>query len=344
MGGWRRGDEAWHGCCCYGYAGKPAASNREIHAMTTFRKSLLATAALLAASIASVPAQASTFASAILDINNFRLLHSNGTAYSTSDFTILQGTNDAHATASLNSVFANGTSSIPILTGTPNVAHQCVGAPCPALANNDFTPFASPPPVLGTFGYADQDLTGASITINGNPAGAHARTRADASTALNAIASGNSDVGRSTTFQFTLGAADTMTVSFDASAFTQAFVSNGSGPDANANARLSWSINIVELSSQDRIFDFAPEQLNAFSVRSRTDASPGILTYTFATAPGSPLTKVSPLLTAGTSYQITIQHNTLANALQQELPEPDSLAVLAAGMLAMSVALRRRKS
>lgn len=102
--------------------------------MTTLRKSLLATAALLAASLASVPVQASTFASAILDINNFRLLHSNGTAYSTTDFTILQGTNDAHATASLNGVFANGTSSIPILLGVPNVPHQCMGAPAGAWA------------------------------------------------------------------------------------------------------------------------------------------------------------------------------------------------------------------
>ncbi len=310
--------------------------------MTTFCKSLLATAAIVAAGIASVPAQASTFASAILDINNFRLLHGGGAAYSTADFTVLQGTNDAHATASLNGVFANGASSIPILTGTPNVAHQCVGGPC--LANNDFTRFASPPPVPGTFGYADQDLTGASITINGNPAGAHARTRADASTALNAIASGNSDVGTSTTFRFTLGAADTMTVQFDAAAYTQAFVSMGSGPNANANARLSWSINIVDLTTQLRVFEFAPPELNAFSVRSRTDGAPGLLTYDYATVPGTPFSAISPLLSAGTSYQITIQHNTLANALQQELPEPDSLAVLAAGMLAMSLALRRRKS
>ncbi|MTW13939.1 hypothetical protein GM658_25325 [Pseudoduganella eburnea] len=309
--------------------------------MTTFRKSLLATAAALAVGIASAPAQASTFASAILDINNFRLLHSSGAAYSSTDFTILQGTNDAHATAALNNVFANGTSSIPILAGTPNVPHQCVGAPCPALANNDFTPFPSPPPVPGSFGYADQDLTGASITIGATPAGAHARTRADASTAMNSIASGNSDVGTSTTFQFTLGGSDTMTVAFDATPYTQAYVSLGSGPDANANARLSWSINIVDLTTRLPVFTYAPHELNADSVRSRTDAMPGILTYTLPTAAyGS----TSPLLSAGTSYQITIQHNTLANALQQELPEPDSVAVLAVGMLAMSIALRRRKS
>ncbi len=309
--------------------------------MTTFRKSLLATAAALAVGIASSPAQAATFASAILDINNFRLLHSSGAAYSTADFTILQGTNDAHATAALNNVFANGTSSIPILNGVPNVAHQCVGAPCPARPEDNFTPFASPPPVPGSFGYADQDLVGASITIGATPAGAHARTRADASTAMNAIASGNSDVGTSTTFRFALGGSDTMTVAFDATPYTQAYVSLGSGPDANANARLSWSINIVDLSTNLPVFTYAPHELNADSVRSRTDGMAGILTYSLPTAAYG---GTSPVLAAGTSYQITIQHNTLANALQQELPEPDSMAVLAAGMLAMSVALRRRKS
>ena len=310
--------------------------------MSTFRKTLLASAAVLAAGIASAPVQASTFASAILDINNFRLLHSSGAAFSTTDFTVLQGTNDAHATASLNGVFANGASSLGILSGlTPNVPHQCVGAPCPALAENNFAPFASPPPVPGNFGYADQDLTGASIIIGAAPAGAHARTRAEASTALNSIASGNSDVGTSTTFSFALGAADTMTVAFDGTPYTQAFVSAGSGPNANANARLSWTINIVDLSTGASVFSFAPAALNGLSNLSRTDAATGILTY----APGTAAyLAVTPLLATGTNYQITIQHNTLANALQQELPEPDSLAVLAGGMLAMSLALRRRKS
>lgn len=310
--------------------------------MRNFRKHFLATAAVLAVGFASATAQASTFASAILDINNFRLLHSGGAAYSTADFTILTGTNDAHATASLNGVFANGAASFGILSGfAPDVPQQCVGAPCPALPENTFTPFPSPPPVPGTFGYADQDLTGASITIGATPAGAHARTRADASTAANAIASGNSDVGTSTTFSFTLGASDTMTISFDGTPYTQAFVSPGSTPTANANARLSWTINIIDLSTNTSVFSYAPAALNGLSAVSRTDGLDGLTTY----APGtSPFSAVTPLLSAGTSYQITIQHNTLANALQQELPEPDSLAVLAVGMLGMALVMRRRKA
>lgn len=305
-------------------------------------KQWLATAAVVAASFASVPAQASTFASAILDINNFRLLHSGGTAYSTTDFTVLTGTNDAHATASLNGVFANGAQSFGILSGVqPNVLQQCVGAPCPPLPQNNFLPFPSPPPVPGTFGYADQDLTGAAITIGATPAGAHARTRADASTALNAIASGNSDVGTSTTFAFTLGAADTMTISFDGTPYSQAFVSAGSGPTANANARLSWSINIIDLATNTSIFSYSPPELNGLSAVSRTDGMPGLTTYNPGT---SAFLAITPLLLAGTTYQITIEHNTLANALQQELPEPGSMAVLAMGMLAMSLSMRRRKS
>ena len=313
--------------------------------MNLIKKSLLVTAAAAALGLAAIGgAQASTFASAILDINNFRLLHSNGTAFSNADFSVLTGTNDAHATASLNGVFANGASSLGILSGTtPDVAHQCVGAPCPPLGENNFTPFASPPPVPGNLGYADQNLTGSSISINGGPAGAHATTRADASTAMNSVASGNSDVGTSTTFQFALGVADTMTIAFDATPFAQAYVSADAGATSNANARMSWSINILDLSTGLSVFSFAPNELNGQSIVSRTDGLPGTSTYNAALATFG-FSEITPLLAAGTTYQITIQHNTLANALQQEVPEPGTLAIVAAGLLSMSLLSRRRKS
>jgi hypothetical protein len=309
--------------------------------MSILSKRLLAAATAAAFSLGtSATVQAATFASAILDINNFQFLHSNGIAYSATDFAALTGTNDAHATASLNGVFANGAQSFPILSGSnPNVAHQCVGAPCPARPEDNFVPFGGPPGA--TFGYADQALAGSSISVGGAAAGAHAQTRADAATAANAISSGNSDVGTSTTFQFVLGLADTITVSFDGTPYTQAFVSGGAGPTSNANARLSWSINIIDLSTNTSVFDFAPAALNGLSAVSRTDGLSGTTTYAPGTAAYSSIT---PLLVAGTSYQITIQHNTLANALQEEVPEPDTLAVMAAGLLGMTWLSRRRKS
>jgi len=311
--------------------------------MKIIKKGLLVTAMAASLSLAAViPAQAATFASSILNISNFRLLHSGGAAYSTADFATLTGVNDAHATAGLNGAFANDSDSRSILNPVPpNVAQQCLGA-CPPVPPDTYTPIAGIPPVLNTYGHADQRLTGASIIINGNAAGANASTRADASTAVNAVASGNSDVGTSTTFSFVLGTADTMTIAFDGNPYTRALVTPGSGPTSNANARLSWSIRIVNITNNANInvLTYAPDELNGLSNVSATDGAPNDLIY----APGSAFfTATTPLLVAGQTYQITIQHNTLANALQQELPEPGTLAVLAAGLLSMSLLSRRRQ-
>lgn len=312
--------------------------------MKIVRKTMLLTA--MAASIAiggMGSARADAFAQSILVIDNFRLLHSSGTPYSVTDFGMLTGTNDAHATASLNGVFSNGAQSFGILSGVnPDVAHQTVGAPNPALPENNFAPFGSAPPVPGTFGYADQNLTGSSITVGATPAGATAATRADASLAVNGVAAGNSDVGTSTTFSFTLGAADSMTIAFDATPYTQAYVSADGAPTTNANARLSWSINIVDMTTGMTVFSYAPNELNAFSNVSRTDGFPGTTTYNPGTGAFSATTG---MLSIASVYQITIQHNTLANALQdtQAVPEPATLAIFGLGLLGMTAFGRRRK-
>lgn len=306
-------------------------------------KTMLRTAAALTIAFGAVgSAHADSLAQSILTISNFRLLHSSGTAFNATDFGVLTGTNDAHATAQLNNVFANGAQSFGILTGiNPNVAHQTVGTPNPAKGEDDYTPFPPPGAVPGTFGYADQRLTGSSITIGSSLAGATAQTRADASLAMNGMASGNSDVGTSTTFNFVLGVGDTMTVAFDANPFTQAFVSAGSTPTTNANARLSWSISILDITTGATVFTFQPAALNALSNVSRTDGAAGTTTY----APGmSAFSATTGLLNNTDTYQITIQHNTLANALQAQVPEPGTLAIFGLGLLGVTAVSRRRKA
>lgn len=286
-------------------------------------------------------ARADAFAQSVLTINNFRLLHSSGAAFTPADFGMLDGVNSAHARASLNGVNATAVpQDVPILSGgNPDVAHQFIGLPNPPRAENDFTPFGTPPAVPGTFGYADQNLSGSALALNGNPAGALAQTRADASLQSDGSASGDSDVGTSTTFSFQLGVGDSMTFAFDATPFTQAYTT--AGPATNAIARLSWSLNIVNQSTGEIVYVYQPAELNGLANASRTGTFAGLTTYNPGTLAFS---ASSPLLNNTDVYQLTIQHNTLANTLQESaVPEPGTLAIFGLGLLAMS-GWRRRVS
>ncbi|TWI67691.1 putative secreted protein with PEP-CTERM sorting signal [Pseudoduganella lurida] len=301
-----------------------------------FRNALCVAAGAALFGIAGA-AGASTFASAILDINNFRITHASGTIYRNTDFSKLVGVNDAHATAMLNNVFASTAA-----TGTrPDVAHQCVGAPCPALGENNFTPFGTSLPAHGNFSYADQNFSGSGISMNGAPAGARSQTRADVATAYNKqFASSNSDVGSSNTMAFRLGSSDTMTVTFDATPYAMAYLSPEGRAITTANARISWSVNIVDLTTGLSVFTFAPNELNGLAAVSRTHGHTGMSLYN-AAATTFHLTATSPLLLANRDYQITMQHNTLVSAQQQELPEPGTLALAFTGLAGIA-GLRRK--
>ena len=294
--------------------------------------------AAVAAAFGTQSAGASTYASAILDISNFKILNNQGKVYKNTDFFKLIGINDAHATASLNA----DSKSLSAIGTRPDVAHQCVGAPCPAFGENNFTPFNSLLPMSGNFGYADQYMTGSAISMNGAAAGAHSQTRADVATSLNMqFANSNSSVGSSNTMSFRLGSNDTMTVMFDAKPFAVAYSSPEGRPVTTANARISWSVNIVDLANGTSVFNYAPDEINGMSTVSRTHGNNGMSQYA---APGGVyhLIKTSPQLLANHDYQITVQQNTLVSALQQEIPEPGSLAIVGTGLLAMVGGRRSR--
>ncbi len=308
--------------------------------MKRIRPTLAASAALACLTMAGAGnAHADAFAQAILTIDNFRLLHASGAVYNRTDFQELTGMNMAGAAASTGTHAVTAPSQdLPISSAmTPDIAHQFAGIPTAPRAENDFTPFPNPAPVPGTFGYADQYMRGRMITVGTEAAGVLAQTRADASLQYDGKAKGSSDVGTMSSFLFMLGAADSMTFAFDATPFTQAY-SNGA-PYTNAAARVTWSLNILD-EVGNNVFVFAPSQLNGMSNVNRTDGFNGLTTY----APGTlAFTATSPLLAANTNYRLTITQTSIANAMQEtQVPEPDSLAIFAAGLLGMGALLRRR--
>ncbi|NHZ92478.1 PEP-CTERM sorting domain-containing protein [Massilia sp. CCM 8733] len=287
-------------------------------------------------------ARADAFAQSVLLIDNFRLLHHSGGAFKSTDFTSLNGAVTARATASLNgaSVIAT-TPSSGILSGTmPDVAHQFVGLPTPPRAENDFSYFSILPSLPGTFGYADQNMTGNAMTIGARDAGARVETRADASLRSDGEAGGQSDVGTLTMFRFTLGASETMSVSFDGRPMTQAYASSGSGSGTNAIARLAWSVNIINLDTGELMLDYSPGKLNGESLSSRNGGYAGNSTFD----PGwLKFAATSLTLNANQNYQLTINQTTLANAMQKTaVPEPGGLALFGLGLLGMTLMTRRR--
>ncbi len=301
--------------------------------MIVINKGLLAAAA--AAAFGMQSAAASTFASAILDINNFKLARSNGTVFKNSDFSKLVGMNDAHATASLNHQYK----AVSAIGTAPDVAHQCVGVPCPAFGENNFAAHNALLPASGNFAYADQYFKGSAISVNGAAAGAHSQTRADVATSLNMqFANSNSSVGSSNTMMFRLNSNDMMTVSFDATPFAMAYSSPDGRPVTTANARISWSVNIIDILTGESMLAYAPNEINGMAAVSRTHGNNG--TSLYSPAKTISLKATSAQLQANRDYQITVQQNTLVSALQQEIPEPGSLAILGTGLFAM-VAGRR---
>jgi hypothetical protein len=307
--------------------------------MNRLHKNLLRSAVGAALALgAAGQVRADAFAQSILVIDNLRLLHPNGTPYDAIDLVGLAGASEARLSGQWNGDASSATEWAEFGTGAAlDAAHRLVGSSVPPHAENSFLPTGGALGGPASFGYADARMDGAVITTTVGPAGALVQTRADAALAAPGSASGNAALGSAASFNFSLGASETMTIAFSARPFAQAAVGGAGG--ASATAGMSWSISVLDLSTGATVFTFQPEQLNALGSVSRSGVD-GASIY----APGTlSFAATTDLLDAGTFYQITIAQSSTAGALQGQMPEPATLTAFGAGLLAMAALARRRR-
>lgn len=298
---------------------------------------------------------AGALAFSTLENANFQILKADGSQWDVSDFDVLEIGDFTKAEASLN-----GTGSVA--THPSDVPMQCIGT-CGGIAENDFTRQGGP---LSQFSRADAVLAGAGISgVPETDNSVHAQSVAEVQ--LNEATgegSAGSNEGTGSRFSFVPGEDGSLTFRFDATPLLEAMLEQD---DVSAFASVAWSLSILdELGNQ--VFAWTPDGLaggivcaaddpdtaedenagcletaDPFSLNTSIatlDSGDGLVTYDPGTGT---FEATSPLLSAGTTYTLSINEETAANAsvAAAQVPEPAAAALFGLGLLGLA-GFRRR--
>lgn len=316
--------------------------------MKSTKKTLIALA-ITAALGASGAANAGVLASSTFSITNFLLSNNDtGTTLALSDFgspPALAANNNALISSSLAGLPVAGNSfNLSIFDPTPtDLTRVTVGDIAIAPAENNFM-VLTPPPSTGNFANADQLLTGTAINLGGGTTGANAQVRSDVSLTGTGSGAAASNVGLNATFRFALANDTNVRINFDGAVDLVAFTDLGINFPSNAQASSSIEV-ILNVLNGGQVFAFngaTAQGLNTGCTlgNTRTTNAPanGLNSYrcsdTFSATTG--------LLTAGTTYELSIRQTTGANA--RLVSEPGVLSLMGLGLLGIGAALRKRKA
>lgn len=298
-------------------------------------------------------AHAGVIAQAVLEVSNFMFTSVNGNALgpqlSRSQFSQLVFQDSTDATASLNGTTKSDSRNTTQF-GTLDLPQQCVGD-C-IFGENDYSHHNAP---TVTVARGDTLLTGAPIVDGLPPGGADAHTLAEVQLKTNGDdGSAQSNLGLVATFSFALNESQRIGMSFNASQWLIAFLTDDMQLGTTAQASSGWTISLAQ--GDNTLFSWTPDGVVGTGISGGTElADKCDLTRTVAAqVPGQNVTVscdpgyeafTNDVLQAGTLYTINLRHTTEAdaNAAVAAIPEPSVMALMGIGLLGMGLGARRNR-
>lgn len=313
---------------------------------SNFSRRLIAVACSALALGAAGSANAGVLAQGVLEITNFKLINStSGSSMKESDFAVLVANHQTDGVATLNGISSIGTANDNVYPFAMDLSQQSVGVN--PFGQNDYT--HRPAGYGGYFARSDTILFGDSMDYDVPP---HPGTGATGVTAkvvgevqLNGAGSGSTQANIGLQADFVLKATQAIRLDFNADDYLIAFLGPLAPiPGSAAQASSSWSITLTDDAGLLN-YSFAPNgQLDALNGEiadpcslntNRSRLITGASTYSCVGA----FSALSPVLTAGTLYHVSIRHAIESDA--EKVPEPGTLVLLGAGLLGVFGGMRR---
>jgi hypothetical protein len=315
------------------------------------KKLLISTIAACSFSLAASAANAGAVATSYLDVHDLFLSNGSNKLVLGTDL-IFTGLveNNGDTNAELNGAVDSNHNQDTASEAGLDVLNACIT--CGTYQNNDFTFLTKPQDAPANYAVGDVLLFGAIIDFpdGGTTPDAEAQTLAEVAIAAlpgNGSSSGN-NVGVNARFEFIATNTTTIFINALADAYIRSSLTNDLTLGSAADASTNWSFSLLNTTTGTDVGitdlitgltsnSYAPSIINT----SRSATLPG---DDFDYSITNQVMSASFGVLAGTSYQLTIDHASDANAnATNEIPEPAPLALMSLGLIGLAWTKRRAK-